>query len=1196
MSADPRKAHIPRIVFLSMVGLTTLRAQVPNEPAENAQGERQGRSRPPFVITAQPPETTAEELAQAKDAALTSQEFQALEEAIVLIQEESYQEAIPLLKSALKRHPTLEPVWEALGWCYIHTDRMDEAETLWRQYLTLRPESPKAHSMLAQLAIQRSDWRMADRYLKGSLKLEPENYDIRYWHAQNLLRLGRLGEALPEFEKLVAVDAYRFDVKIDLARAYTIRQRYEDALDLWVEIIDEIPENLDFRTEFARALLMTGSLEEADAQARAILAEDPTRWPVLGMRADIAEISQSDIQVVETLRALIEDTSTEEQKARLHARLAARYTILHNKNPERWPLSLALEQYAEAIDRIPDNVSWLNQYSGLALMTGKTVEARRVVDHILRDVNPYNRHALRSRFELALLDKDFNAAELILSEMVRRYQPNDPYRFVDRARLEVQQGRYQEALEALDKLEEAGRRGAVFTLLYHGLTESEWVAQTSTRRLEEHLTALRRAGFTFLAPSDIPAYMERNRDDPHPPNPSKPWLARQIDSLRHALTGRHGANAIEAPPPPKVAVVTFDDGQRSSFELGSPIAEDLGVPFGMYIIGIIDELNAPMYAGWEEIRAYHESGLWEIGSHLLDAHIEKPVHPDKETLVYPLPNRIWRPERNRRETMREWTRRVRHEFEGSRDVLVERLGLDPEASLTVAYPYGDIGQEESCNVAHLVNPTRVIATEASRCFDVGFVLDSHGYTCPGDNLMMVRRYEPSWSEPAEEVVRHALENHPVFMARRMRAEIAALMQKPYLAQRQIELLRRDGYPDEALRELTAMVEGSLPNTSAPLPIQEVNRVDGGRDRLQPSDFFVSGSYNENKSNEEILWRFFEGRAGLNLSARLGVTGLYRYGRIDQTVTSNVWYQVRRAETTESHESRTAIGPGGAETTESIVRSTTYRNVQTNRQVRREYEADIAEVGLSLSFRVSDQATLFGSLGQKTLTFRDRDTGAHDDDSELVGSLSVAWRPYRPLQLVAAYQHDLVPSARRLISYDAFALDTRWLISDEWEVGCNARYWNYDDDNAMVFLGGDTFWLMFARQGIWGGLEISTHSADDASDYYWTPYWDNRFAGVLRFKRAYEGYFFQFDARLGWQNEKGRPEDRLAYRQLKAQADADGNWYPGEDPDVDRDMFVGIGCTYRQRWIDELEGFASLNVNFLRDYSEHTFTLGLQANF
>ena len=1118
-----------------------------------------------------------------------------LEQAIMLIQEKDYAAATPLLEDALQIDPTVEATWEALGWCYYHLGRVADAEKLWEQFAALRPESPKAHNLLAQLAIARSDWSAADRHLARALALEPANYDVRYWYAQNLFRLGRLDPAVEIFETLVAEDAGRFDVKTDLARTYSLVQRHEDALDLWTEIVEILPENLAFRTEFARALMLVGSLDQADAEARRILEEDPARWDVMNLRADLVEIGRPPEEAVAALRELIADAADPDVRAQLQVRLGARLVALNRKDAGRWPLTLALEQYAAATDVRPTYVPWLNQYSQIALMAHQTGVARDVADRILRDLNPHNQQALKTRFEIEMFRRDFPAAERALDAIYADYQPNNPYRFLQRARLEVQRGDYPAALAALDRLEETGSRGAVLTLLYHGLTESEWLALPSTRRFREHLLALRDAGFTFIDPLDIPAYLEKNAGGGGPAE-EPPWLARQVDQARYAMTGERKFRRRENAPLAKVVAITFDDGLRSSLSLGTPVAQELGLTFGMFAITSIEELNAPMYAAWEELRSYRETGAWQIGSHLKYANTPRPAGAEPDPKVFPLPNRLWLPEKKRLETLREWTARVRREFSESRADLEKHLGLPPKEPLAVAYPFGEIGQEEGSNVARLVDPVRTLLGEADREYQLGFVVDPFGYTCPGDDLLTVRRYEPDWNADAAEVVEQVLENHPVFQARRMRAEIATLMNKPYLADRQIELLRRDGYPERLLRELVAFAQNRIPAGRA-VAVDEADRRGTTRNRLRPSNLYVAGAYRENQSNDDIVQRYGIARAGLNLTARLGLEVSALAGRIDQTVTSNAWYEIEQPVTSVSSSTTTTTTDGDTTTSSSTTQTTTINKIQTNRITETEYDADVAEVRGALTLRISDAATLTAALGVKTVEFNQIDDPNEEAaQEEVVGSLTVAWTRLRALRIAAVFEHDLVASARREISYNGFGLNARWLVSDRWELAGAARYLSYEDDNAMVQLSGSSFWQLFERQGIWAGLEAATYSTDEDSEFYWTPYWDTRYAAVLRLLRAYQDYFFQFDVRLGQQREDARPEDVLVWRNLKARADADGNWDAGPNPDADWDTFVGLGATYRQRLWRHLDLVGSLSVNFLRDYSEHDFTVGLQYNF
>lgn len=1117
-----------------------------------------------------------------------------LEKAILLMQEKDYAQAIPLLENSLKYNPTVEAIWEALGWSYYHTGRAQEAEQLWNQYLTLRPDSPKAYSLLAQLALLRNDWRAADKFLEGSLKQDPKSYDIRYWYAQNLFRLGRLDPAVKIFEKLVEEDEFRFDVKIDLARIYGLVQRYEDSLDLWSQIVAEIPENLDFRTDYARALMLAGSLEEGDDQARRVLAEDPARWTAMNIRADIAEIAQVPEEMVKSLRQLIEDAQDDAIRAKLQIRLGARLVVLGRKDPVKWPLTMALEQYEAAIAILPNYVPWRNQYAQIALMAHQIEKSRQTVDLILKEFNPHNQAALRTRYEIEMTVRDYNAAEQALNEMYDDYQPDNPFRDLDVARLEIQRGRYQNAMDALDRLEEAGNH-TVFTLLYHGLTESEWMALTSSRRLFEQLSALKNAGFSFIAPSDIPEYLKNGQRRLEKSGP-KPWLARLVEGVHFAFTGERKTPKTEDVRPAKVAAVTFDDGLRTSFQLGSPIAEELGITFGMAVITSLEELNAPIYAAWEEIRAAHESGLWEIYSHLMYANTDSPIGPESDPKVYNLVNRVWLPNRNRLETLREWNTRIRREFEESRARIEQHLGLTPGEPMAVAYPYSEIGQEEGSNVAKLVNPIRAVLNESSRVYQLGFVVGGSGYTFPGDNPLMIRRYEPGWDEDAEEVVEAALSQHPVFAARKMRAEIATLLDQPYLAEKQIELLRRDGYPDKLLRELINFTQNRIPTGSPSGSLDQADRAGTSRKRLRPSNLYVAAAYRENQSNEQIVQSQGEIRGGLNLSAAVGIEASYRAGTIDQTVTSNYWFEVKKSETTSSLETRTETVNGTNTTTVVAIETTTTRPVQTNRVEKYDYSADVEVIRAALTLRINDQATLFANLGQKTLSLQSGYLQAASTDTELVATLSMVWRPYKALQVLASFDHDLIPSARRMISYDSFYVNTLWKVNDSWDLTGDSRYWSLSDKNAMTMVAISSFWRLFERQGIWGGLESSIYTMDEKSDFYWSPYWDTRFAGVLRLRRTYQDYFFQFDVRLGRQKEDARPEVMNEWLSLQAQAEKDGTWSAGESPEMDWDTFVGIGGDYRQRIWRHLDLIGTINVNFLRNYSEHDVNVGFQYNF
>jgi tetratricopeptide (TPR) repeat protein len=1186
-------------VWMTGTSLSSSDADERQSAVTNAAGQVKSGSVPAPAKTMAPSPTVIQPVGPAAAEGVTVQDNR-LEEAILMVQDKDYAPAVPILEEALKRDPTQEFVWEALGWAYYYTEQAERAEQLWKQYFELLPESPKAHMLLAQLSLLKKDWREADRYLKGSLDLDPDNYDIRFWYAQNLLRLGRLEPASELLLKLYAKEPERLDIAVDLAHLQGMLQNYDEAVSLWSHIIDMSPDNLDYRMSYSRALMLVGAIEESEAQARMVLSTDKSRRDAMHVLADIAGLSQLPERVVEMLEALVKDADDPGVRAELKVRLAAYYVDLWRKDPVNWTPERPLELLEQAIDARPDYVPWLNQYTELALIMQKPGNTERMINRVLTDFNPNNQRALRARFELALQLGRFDLAEQSLRAVFDKFNPDDPFRHLMMARLRVQEGRYREAMDELDRLEEAGSRGTVFGLLYHGLTKSEWLAMTSTRRLEEHIVELQKAGYTFIAATEAARYLEENRDE-GAVNKPRPWLARQIDKVHYAWTGeRRTAEHGSEIKVHKVAFVTFDDGLKSSFQLGTPIAADLGVPFTMFVIASIDELNAPMYAAWEEVAAYHQKGGWEIGSHLMYANTDKPASSDTNRLVFNLSNRIWKPDRNRIEPLREWSERVRREFEESRIRIERFVKPDPESPMGVAYPYGEIGQEEGSNLANIVNPIKAILNEARRIYQAGFLVDQNGYTCFGESPFMISRYEPGWDEDAHDVVRAALMNHPVQAARRMRAELAALMGRPYLARHQLKLLENDGYPEEELRQIEDLINRRVSTSTEGRDNNQTSVLDtSSRYKIKPSDLYISAAYRDNRANEEISISYGELGAGLSLNPYLGIAASAWSGEIKQTLSSNVWYNVKQTTSSSSTETLTQTVNGQTTTQVTEIQSSQTRDVQTNRIDRSSYEADIDYAGGGLFVRVNDRAAVSIMIGEKTMDYGIgvRPGVLEPSDSSIVGSMAVRWQPDFAVDMVVSYSRDVVLSARDMISYDALGLSSIWDVSDSWRLEGRAGYSKYEDENAMMSLEGISLWEMNEDLGIWAGAEASTYTLDKDSQLYWSPYWDTRIAALLRWRRSNAPrYSLTLDVRLGQQREKARPEEEAAYLNLKAQAESDGTWDPGSGPGSDWSTFLGASATYRHRIGPGLEVFADVRTVALREYAEHDVRAGVQVDF
>lgn len=1180
--------------------------------------------------------------AQANDVDVTTQNA-LLYKGLMLFQEEEYEEAIQFLEAALRMDPSLTAGIEALGWAYIRTDRPERGYALWEYFKTLMPDHWMPYNLLAQVAVMKQDWHQADAMFRKTLELNPELYDQRYWFAQNLLRLGKTTEGEQVLRDLVALEPGRLDIQIDLANVLTYRFEYEESAKIWRHINSELPDNPQFMMNEAELELRIGEIKIADRICADVLAMEDImeNFPeqasrAMNLRVDLAELQDSSGKSIDRLGEMIDQTEDPRIRSYLRLRQANRYRLLFESDPKAYPLRRLLEMEREAIREDPYSIEPRLLYAETCIIAKHYYAAERQAKYILERFNRYNIRAKDVLFEVALAQHRFDDAEQILIDRFTTSDVSGPERHVQLARVKMARGDYQEALEELDTMESAAQRGTVLTLLYHGLTESDWVALTSARRLREHVNALQNAGFVFISPTDIPKYAGLREGQSAVEAPRRmPWLARTIDNLIYQVSGfrrfRPEDNRdFRDEKPMKYVAMTFDDGLRSSIMLGSEAAEAAGAPFGMFVITRPQKDYQPSVAGWKEFQDAAKSGLWVIGSHLYEAHYAGPVDKDGKDIRMFLPNRLWLPAKNRIESMNEWDVRMRKEFTQSLEIMEKEMGEYKAPVRMCAYPTGDIGQEATCNLVGLKNPLKSILAEASRSFQIGFVQSQIGYTTVGDPLITARRYEPRWNDEGSDVVRAVYENHPVFIARRTRVELAMLMNKPNMAEKMLKLLRRDGYPEELCRKMEKEVRRHFRN----IQFQEERPMT----KLMEQQAFA-GMEGDDGQLRDPTFDPFDPDLDPDIAAQMKKDLGY-----DVAATSDN-PAVTSASEDDSKKSKVDLGDesplfkidnpsihGEVEDTKAIDQFELQRygarfgldlnpnsslsaeifltsidqtvrprwNAVTNDMTKvlyREFEAERTDVIFRYSHRYRHSgATLSLAFGMAQLDLNHTDENTadledevgteefwrEDGDSEFVYEIGFQWHPRTTMSLNVLYSHNLVQTAVKMIDYDSLLGDWQWKPFDNLELEARAQYFAYSDDNALYVMQGNALFEVMPDMGVHMGVEGYVASASHGCDYYWTPYWDQRVSYLVRYQKVHQGYSFYIDFLAGVQREDARPLRRRQDDGLSSSTDWGYVW--------------GFRGKYHHLLNDVLTLDIEANVGALRDYVDHRLVIGLTATF
>lgn len=1159
---------------------------------------------------------------------------------LMLFQDEEYESCIPFLEEALRMDPSLTSGLEALGWAYVRTGRPERGYDLWEYFRTLMPDNWMPYNLLAQAAIMNQDWIKADEMFRVALEKKPDLFDQKYWYGQNMLRMGKIDEGEKIFRELIKREPERLDVQIDLANVITHKFEYEEATQIWRNVNKELPGNPKFMMNQADLELRIGELRIADRLCRDVLEMDDvmTLFPdearrARNLRVDVADIEDQSTQSVKRLQEIIEDTEDPGLRSQLRLRLANRSRLLQKKDPMLITHDQILDIIREAIRDNPNSMEAMVLYAEQCVLAKNFKNAQSSAKYILENFNKYNIRAKDVLFECALVERRFDDAEQILLDRYATSDPTSPLRYLALARVQMARGDFQSALETLDLMESTAQRGTVLTLLYHGLTESDWIQMTSARRLREHVNALQDAGFVFIAPSDIPKYAGLREGESSIATVKKlPWLARTLDYLVYQVSGYRrfrpeDSRDFRDAKPMKFAAITFDDGLRSSFVLGTDIAEYVGAPFGMFVITKPAEDYQPAVGGWEEFRKYAETGVWQIGSHLYGAHELNPVDREGKDIRFSLPNRLWLPAKNRIESMNEWDERMRAEFRESRRILKEYMGpADCEVPLT-AYPYGDIGQESTCNLSTLSNPMKSILAEASRTYQLGFVQSVSGYTTVGDNLLMCRRYEPRWNDEGSDVVRAVYESHPVFMARRTRIDLAIHMDRPHMAEEMIRLLRRDGYPEELLREIENEVRMHFRNmpSKPERPLMAVVKADtateedeGGEVESTPvfnpfepeldSDLAVSAEKSKavakrinasDQGGEKTNKRESDEMRMGDEAPLVALSDPFAYGEVENSKAIDQFSINRyglRAGLNMNPNTTLAVEGMMTELDQTVHPRWNAITNDTTKVLLRDFEASKTDYRLRLSHRIESGATIAGSIGQASLdlNYDDENTAdledevgsgvfvRDDDNTAIVGDLGVQWYPRNDMSIRLFYVRDLVQTAVKFLTYNSIGGVMEWRPVDILTFNTKAQYWSYYDDNALYNMVGSGLMEVLPDQGVYAGLEGYVISASHACDYYWTPYWDQRISGLLRYQRDHQGYNFFLDFLVGFQREDGRSLRRKQDNGLASATEWGYMW--------------GFRGKYNQKLTDVFSLGIEANVAALKEYIDHQLVISLNLQF
>jgi TolB-like protein/Tfp pilus assembly protein PilF len=200
--------------------------------------------------------------------------------------EASIRRAVELFRSALEREPDYAQARAGLAAAYAslatsasalpadEAQRLAEAEA--RRALTLDPELPEAHLVLATLAC-RFDWGRDGCHaaLKRTLEMDPNRAPARHLLGEHLIQRGDFDEAVLELERARLLDPLSASIHAHLGIAHMYANRYAQALARFSEASDLDPRYLLAWRLRGLTLVRSGRVEEGLEALRSARRLDP---------------------------------------------------------------------------------------------------------------------------------------------------------------------------------------------------------------------------------------------------------------------------------------------------------------------------------------------------------------------------------------------------------------------------------------------------------------------------------------------------------------------------------------------------------------------------------------------------------------------------------------------------------------------------------------------------------------------------------------------------------------------------------------------------------------------------------------------------------------------------------------------------------------------------------------------------------
>jgi len=695
---------------------------------------------------------------------------------------ESYEKAFETARLVSQQDSENVPVREILLNSAIRMQDYERAQDAVAELQAVDPNHPditagraKIHNGMALRFYRAGDYDNALKEFLSARALSPELPRLQENIGWTYQHLGQIDQAIRVWEELLETQPGEVHILNLLARAYTAKRVYDNALLMYDKSLKIDPLQMEARFAKAKIKRWIGSYQESADELSKLVVEYPDNVAIRYQLARCLMRLQRYDEAVEHYKKL---TSAEPDDSRYSMEMARALYLCEDypgalklagnvlaKDPCNLDALNFLADDAEflgdfekacqiletAVTIDGDNISCMNRlavcaaaiddyplvekvtdkslkllaaqpairllYADSLRTNGNLTEAAKQYRWILK-CNPNHIPALVGLKQCCVDKKDYKGG-LVYLEQVLSIDKTNIYLMLDKAMLLAYAGEYGKSVGLLeDLLEKVKTREAVLILLYHGLSKNQRSNILRLSNFKAQMEVLSNLGYSAVTTEDL----------------VRAWKG-------------------ERKLPRRSVLITFDDARRDSFKYADSVLQDLSFKATMFAPVCIVDAKDPMFSDWRQIQHYAGTGRWEIQSHGNFAHRDIVINTAGERGTF-LTHRQWLEDENRLESNREYYQRIDTDYRESGEILEEHLNTKVNA---FAFPKGKFGQEECACAGSVIS--NLIAVR--KYFALSFFQNRYGFNLAGDDPYLLKRLEVPEIWTAQHLRDHITGNDPV---------------------------------------------------------------------------------------------------------------------------------------------------------------------------------------------------------------------------------------------------------------------------------------------------------------------------------------------------------------------------------------------------------------------------------------------------